>query len=76
MNIISKEVQIIQNQASQLLSQKHNIMNELDIRNVAKSIIGTEHLICTISIMKKPKDKQQEIRLFEELDKLQGVIKK
>lgn len=75
MNIISKEVQIIQNQASQLLSQKHNIMNELDIRNVAKSIIGTEHLICTISIMKKPKDKQQEIRLFEELDKLQGVTK-
>lgn len=76
MNLISKEIQIIKNQTSQLLSQRHDIMNELDIKNVARSIVGTEHLICTISIMKKPKDEQQEIRLFEELDKLQGVIKK
>lgn len=76
MNLISKEIQIIKNQTSQLLSQRYDIMNELDKQNVARSIVETEHFICTVSIMKKPKDDQQEIRLFEELDKLQGVIKK
>lgn len=74
MNLISKEIQIIKNQTSQLLSHRHDIINELDKNNVARSMIGTDHLICTISIMKKPEN--QEIRLFEELDKLAGVIKK
>lgn len=67
MNLISKEIQIIKNQTSQLLSQRHNIINSLDQHNIARSIVGTEHLICTVSIMKKPKDAQQEIRLFEKL---------
>ena len=39
-------------------------------------MISTEHLICTISIMRIPDDPEQEIRLFEELDKLSGVMKK
>ena len=76
MNLISKEIQIIKNQTSQLLSQKEEIINELDKQNIARCIVGTEHLICTISIIKKSKDAEKQIPLFEELDKLQGVIKK
>ncbi len=76
MNLINKEIQIIKNQTSQLLSQKEDIINELDKQNIARCMIATEHLICTVSVVKKPKDEEQQILLFEELDKLQGMIKK
>lgn len=70
------ELEIIQFQASQLLSKKKDITEEIQKHNVARSIIATGQLICTISIMQKPEDPQKEIRLFEELDKLAGVMKK
>lgn len=70
------EITVIEKQTSQLLSQKEEILKEIKKNNVAKCMISTEHLICTISIIKIPSDSEQEIRLFEELDKLQGVIKK
>lgn len=70
------EIQVIKNQASQLLSDKEAIIQEIKNHNVARSIIGTDSLICTISIIKKPKDKNTEVRLFEELDKIGEVIPK
>lgn len=69
------EITVIEKQTSQLLSQKEEILKEIKKNNVAKCMVSTEHLICTISIMKIPDDSEQEVRLFEELDKLQGVIK-
>ena len=73
---MQSELFVIQDESSQLLSDKNAILDELKKHDVARSIIGTENLICTISIMKKPKNKNQEIRLFQELDKLQGIIRK
>lgn len=70
------EIIIIENQASQLLSEKDAIMEQIKKNNAARSMVSTEHLICTISIMKIPDDQEKEIRLFEELDKLAGVMKK
>ena len=52
------------------------IIEEIKKNNAARCMISTEHLICTISIMRIPDDPEQEIRLFEELDKLSGVMKK
>ena len=51
-------------------------MEQIKKNNAARSMVSTEHLICTISIMKIPDDQEKEIRLFEELDKLAGVMKK
>lgn len=73
---MKEELLIIENETIKLLSQKDQIQKEIKSRNVARCIIGTDNLICTISIIKKPKNENQEIRLFEELDKLQGVMKK
>ena len=70
------EIMVIEKQASQLLSEKDAIIEEIKKNNSARCMVSTEHLICTISIMKIPDDPEQEIRLFEELDKLKGVIKK
>lgn len=70
------EIMVIENQASQLLSEKDAIIEEIKKNNAARCMVSTEHLICTISIMKIPDDPEQEIRLFEELDKLSGVMKK
>lgn len=70
------EIMVIKNQASQLLSEKDAIIEEIKKNNAARCMVSTERLICTISIMKIPDDPEQEMRLFEELDKLQGVIKK
>ena len=70
------EIMVIENQASQLLSEKDAIIEENKKNNAARCMISTEHLICTISIMRIPDDPEQEIRLFEELDKLSGVMKK
>lgn len=70
------EIIVIENQASQLLSEKDAIMEQIKKNNAARSMVSTEHLICTISIMKIPDDQEKEIRLFEELDKLAGVMKK
>lgn len=69
------EIMVIENQASQLLSEKDAIIEQIKKNNAAKSMVSTEHLICTISIMKIPDDQEKEIRLFEELDKLAGVMK-
>lgn len=69
------EIMVIEKQASQLLSEKDAITEEIEKNKVARSMISTEHLICTISIIKIPENKNQEIRLFEELDKLAGVMK-
>lgn len=69
------EIMIIENQASQLLSEKDAIIEQIKKNNAARSMVSTEHLICTISIMKIPDDQEKEIRLFEELDKLAGVMK-
>lgn len=69
------EIMVIENQASQLLSEKDAIIEQIKKNNAARSMVSTEHLICTISIMKIPDDKEKEIRLFEELDKLAGVMK-
>ena len=68
------EIIVIENQASQLLSEKDAIIEQIKKNNVARSMVSTEHLICTISIMKIPYDKERKIRLFEELDKLAGVM--
>ena len=70
------EIIVIENQASQLLSEKDAIMEQIKKNNAARGMVLTEHLICTISIMKIPDDQEKEIRLFEELDKLAGVMKK
>ena len=70
------EIMVIEKQASQLLSEKDAIIEEIKKNNAARCMISTEHLICTISIMRIPDDPEQEIRLFEELDKLSGVMKK
>ena len=70
------ELEVIRFQASQLLSKTKDITEEIQKHNVARSIMATEQLICTISIMKKPEDPQKEIRLLEELDKLAGVMGK
>ena len=70
------EIMVIENQASQLLSEKDAIIEEIKKNNAARCMISTEHLICTISIMRIPDAPEQEIRLFEELDKLSGVMKK
>ena len=70
------EIMVIEKQASQLLSEKDAIVEQIKNNNAARSMISTEHLICTISIMKIPEEKEKEIRLFEELDKLSGVIGK
>jgi hypothetical protein len=70
------EIMVIENQASQLLSEKDAIIEQIKKNNAARSMVSTEHLICTISIMKIPDDQEKEIRLFEELDKLAGVMKK
>ncbi len=69
------EIMVIENQASQLLSEKDAIIEQIKKNNAARSMVSTEHLICTISIMKIPDDQEKEIRLFEELDKLAGVMK-
>ena len=69
------EIMVIEKQTSQLLSEKDAITEEIKKNKVARSMISTEHLICTISIIKIPENKNQEIRLFEELDKLAGVMK-
>lgn len=69
------EIMVIENQASQLLSEKDAIIEQIKKNNAARSMVSTENLICTISIMKIPDDKEKEIRLFEELDKLAGVMK-
>ena len=82
------EIIVIENQASQLLSEKDGIdysnvkyisekdaiIEQIKKNNVARSMVSTEHLICTISIMKIPGDQERKIRLFEELDKLAGVM--
>lgn len=68
------EIIVIENQASQLLSEKDAIIEQIKKNNVARSMVSTEHLICTISIMKIPNDQERKIRLFEELDKLAGVM--
>ena len=68
------EIIVIENQASQLLSEKDAIIEQIKKNNVARSMVSTEHLICTISIMKIPGDQERKIRLFEELDKLAGVM--
>lgn len=69
------EIKIISDQATQLLSEKKAIREEIEKNKVARCVISTEKLICTISIMELPEDKNQEIKLFEEIDKLAGVIK-
>jgi hypothetical protein len=68
------EIIVIENQAFQLLSEKDAIIEQIKKNNVARSMVSTEHLICTISIMKIPDDQERKIRLFEELDKLAGVM--
>ena len=72
---MKSELEIIKNQSHKLLSEKNSIIEEINQHKVARCQIGTPNLICTISIFEKPKDPNKEIRLFEELDKLQGVIK-
>lgn len=69
------EIMVIENQASKLLSEKDAILEEIKKNKVARSMISTEHLICTISLIEIPKDKNKQIRLFEELDKLSEVMK-
>lgn len=73
---MKQEIQIIKNQATELLSQKDAIIEQIKNNNVARSFIDTNSLICTISIIQKPKDKNTEVRLFEELDKIGEVIQK
>lgn len=68
------ELMIIENQASKLLSEKDAILEEIKKNKVARSMISTEHLICTISLIEIPKDKNKQVRLFEELDKLAEVM--
>lgn len=53
-----------------------DIKSEIEKNNAARAIIGTDNYICTVSIVKKPSNPNTEIRLFEELDKLAGVMKK
>lgn len=51
------------------------IKSEIDKHSVARSLISTDNYICTLSIIKKSKNKDDEIKLFEELNKLTGVMK-
>ena len=69
------EIMVIESQASKLLSEKDAILEEIKKNKVARSMISTEHLICTISLIEIPKDMNKQIRLFEELDKLSEVMK-
>lgn len=73
---MKQEIEIIKKQSHDLLTKKDSIIEELNNHKLARAVIGTDNLICTISIIKKPKDKLKEIRLFQELDKLSGVMKK
>ena len=73
---MKNELETIKNQSHNLLSKKDNIIEEIKKHKVARCQIATSNLICTISIFEIPDNPNQKIRLFEELDKLKGVIKK
>lgn len=72
---MKQEIEVIKKQSHNLLTKKDDIIEELNNHKVARTVIGTDNLICTISIIKKPKDKSKGIRLFQELDKMQGIMK-
>lgn len=70
------QVESINQNIEKLLSHENDIKSEIKNHRVARAIIGTDDLICTISIMPKPKNPNKSIKLFEEIEKLQGVMKK
>lgn len=72
---MKKELKIIKKQSYKLLTDKDRIIEEINNHKIARGIIVAGSLICAISIIQKPEDIDEEIRMFQELDKLQGIIK-